>query len=395
MLVTKSQLTADPLFKAIAACAADTRAHKIDLLVGVYKDEFGQTPLMKAVRLAEERVAHDQVTKNYLALVGREAFTSAILDLVVGVGALRRRALGLQSVGGTGALKLLFDLAKRINPESNIWLSNPGYSGHSAIAFGSGLSIKYYRYIENRRGGINEDEMLAALGAAKRGDFVVVDASCHNPTGMDLSTDGWSALGKLCAQMGLTPIVDVAYQGFGTGLESDVSVIATLSEFVDYMMVSVSCSKTFGIYRERAGAAILIGPTQEKVANAMHSLVEIGFSAYAVPPDHGAAIVEKILNDDALRSLWQAELAAMRERLTHLRARLSFAISDAVNGSEIEYIKCGRGMFSLLPLSSSQMRDLRDNFAIHGLENGRINVTCVDALQVETIGQAIRAVSRG
>jgi aspartate aminotransferase len=390
MQIPSSRLTADPLFMALAHCAADQRANKIDLLVGVYRDEFAQTPVMKAVRLAEERIGRNESTKTYLTLTGREAFTSAILDLVVGHSDLRRRAVGLQTVGGSGALKLLFELGKRINPRATLWLSNPGYSGHSAIALGSGVATKYYPYIPDRQGSVVLDPLLSALESAEKGDFVVLHAGCHNPTGIDLSADQWSEVGSLCERRGLTPIFDVAYQGLGTGLESDVSSLVLMSRFVEYMMVAVSCSKTFGVYRERAGAALLVGPTAQRVESALQSLVEISFASWAVPPDHGAAIVETVLQDGVLRSVWQDELDSMRVRLVKLRGDLSCALSGIIDIDEAESIRRGRGIFSLLPLSIQQMRQLRDEFAIHGLENGRINVACLNSSRVAAVGAAIR-----
>jgi len=395
MLVTPSGLHADPLVMALAQCAADKRPDKIDLLVGVYRDEFSATPVMKAVRLAAARVAQHETSKAYLSLTGRESFTAAILDLIVGNSDLRGRTAGIQAVGGSGALKLLFELVRRIDSRATLWLSAPGYSGHSAIALGVGLPVKYYSYVADRQGGVVLERILEALEEAERGSFVVLHAACHNPTGVDLSEDQWTEVGRLCGRKGLIPIFDVAYQGLGSGLKADVSSLVLVSRWVEYMMVAVSCSKTFGVYRERAGAAFLVGPTAVKVESALHSLVEISFASWAVPPDHGAAIVETILSDPQLHSLWEDELDSMRVRLARIREDLSSALAGAVNGDGAEYIRRGRGIFSLLPLGSQQMQQLRGQFAIHGLENGRINVTCMSETEVAAVGTAVRAVCRG
>ena len=394
MLPTANMLISDPLFTAITTCSADPRPNKLDLLAGVYRNELLQTPVMKAVRLAQSRVAQQELTKNYLSLSGRESFIAAILDLVVGTGELRRRALGVQAVGGSGALKLLCELVKRANPRATLWLSNPGYCGHRAIGLGTGLPIRHYIFLHDDKGSVTIDHLLDSLGTAAPGDAVVFDSACHNPTGTDLSADQWPEVGKFCERKGLTPIVDVAYQGLGTDLECDVSSIAVLSRCVEYMMIAVSCSKTFGIYRERAGAALLIGPSCASVAGATQALTEIGFSVWAVPPDHGAAIVETILSDASLRSLWRNELCAMRTRVMKLRADLADALSAATAAEPLEYIGRGRGMFALLPLSSRQMQELRDEFAIHGLPNGRVNVTCLEKPRIETMCNAIRIVLR-
>jgi aspartate aminotransferase len=383
---------AQSLMTAVAACAADDRPEKIDLTVGVYKDRDGRTPIMRAIRLAEARVLQQQATKSYIALSGRDTFSTAILDLVLGTSGARYRAGALQSVGGSGALRMLLELVKRSSPGATIWMSHPGYPGHFAIARGVGLDIRPYPYEVTPQGTLRADVVLDTLAGAKRGDVVILDASCHNPTGVDLSADVWRAVGELCARNGLVPLVDVAYQGLANDVTADVAGLAELTSVVDRAFVAVSCSKTFGVYRERAGAAIVMGPTRDAIASVMQSLVAISFSMYAVPPDHGAALVEAVLSDASLRAMWQDELQSMNEHLRNCRRQLADAIEQNTDAVSVEHIRRGHGLFSLLPLNAPQMRELRERFAIHGLENGRIALTGVNESQLQTVARAVRAV---
>jgi aspartate/tyrosine/aromatic aminotransferase len=391
MFTGATQESTESMWTAFATCAADQRPQKIDLLVGVYKDKEGQTPTMKAIRLAEGRLWQQQATKNYLAVTGRDAFSSAILDLVLGSSEAHHRAYALQTVGGSGALRLLLELVKRSTPAATIWMSNPGFPGHLAVANGVGLGVRFYPYEVTSRGTLRADVVLDTLSAARAGDVVILDASCHNPTGVDLAADAWHAAAEVCAQRGLVPLVDVAYQGLAHDVVADVTGIATLTSVVEHALVSVSCSKTFGVYRERTGAAIVIAPTPAAIPSIMQSLVQIAFSLYAVPPDHGAALVEAVLRDASLRTIWQEELLSMSEYLRHCRQRFAGALENA-SALGLEYIRNGHGIFSMLPLNSRQMRELRERFAIHGLQNGRVNLTGVTDAQLQAIGAAVRAV---
>jgi aspartate aminotransferase len=386
---------ANPLQLAIEACAADHRKHKIDLLVGMYRDERGRTPVMRAVRLAEERLARAQETKGYLSVIGRESFVATLLELVLGTGEVRSRASAVQTVGGSGALKLLLDLVRRLNPTANIWLSDPGYLGHYAIARGVGLRLRHYPYIVAPDGVLCADPILQAIASAPPGDVIVLDAACHNPTGVDASAEVWAEIGRICRARRLLPLIDVAYQGLARDCVAESERVTNLLAELDYGMVAVSCSKTFGVYRERAGIAIMIGPTRAAVGKAIQSLVEIAFAAYTVPPDHGAALVDTVLNDAALRSMWQEELAQMRRRLRELRVRFAATIARIVGEADVEHIRRGNGMFSMLPLSAEEMCELREKFAVYGLLNGRVNITGMSADQVQAVGEAVAFVLSG
>ena len=386
--------TPDSFRDLIMASAADRRSTKIDLLIGVYRDENGHTPVMSAVKFAAERILNHENSKSYISMTGREEFTGALMDLVLGDELARARAVGMQTVGGAGALRVLCDLVKRSRPDATVWLSDPGYAGHYVIACSAGLRVRRFPYYDSVTGKVNVDGMFASLRAAEKGDVVVVDASCQNPSGLDLGPEAWAELGRICQSRGLIPLVDVAYQGLARGLDADVAGIAALAEAVDNVLVAVSCSKTFGVYRERAGAAILIGPNRHQMGPALQLMAEIGFGSYGVPPDHGAAIVQTILMDDHLRAMWQTELAGMRRRIRKMRHEFANLLSSTFAASNFGHVRAGNGLFAMLPLADSQMQRLRHEHAIYGLDNGRINLTCMRSTQLATLALAIRDVSQ-
>lgn len=381
----------EAFLELIAACRSDRRVSKIDLLVGVYRDEQGNTPIMAAVKAAEGRLCAVEASKSYLPVAGREPFTTAMIDLVLGR-PLADRACGFQTIGAAGALRLLLELAKRVRMPTAVWVGDPAYPGHTAIAAGAGLPVKRYRYAASAEGALDEDQVLDALAAASSGDIVILDASCHNPTGIDLSEKGWAGIGRLCQAKGLIPLIDVAYQGLGRSIAQDCVGISILSRFAETVLVAVSCSKTFGVYRDRAGVAIIVGPAREQLQEQIRILAEIGFAMYGVPPDHGAAIVEIVLSDPRLREMWQAELAGMRERIGSVREHLWECIGqrlDARRSAAFAHIRTGKGLFALLPLGAREMHRLRVNYGVYGLDNGRINLACLLPEQLGMLSEAI------
>lgn len=379
--------------QTINKCATDQRPNKIDLVLGVYRDEFGKTPILSSVRLAEEIIRNTEDTKAYLSLAGREHFITAMRDLVLESVQLRDRAMGLQTVGGAGAIRALFDLTKLISPFATVWLSNPGYSAHETLARAARLAVQKYPYLDNLDKSPDLEKMFSALKHSKNNDIIVLDASCQNPTGVDLSLEEWKCIATLCQKKGLIPLLDLAYYGFAQNARSNTMAIEVLSNALDNVLVAVSCSKMFGIYRERAGVALMIGPKRESIMNAMQKLTGISFATYGVPPDHGAAIVDIILSDSSLRSLWESEVLAMRQRLVSLRLRFATAIEDRMKNFSMDHVASGNGMFCLLPLGEDQMDELSEKFAIYGLKNGRINIACLQSAKIDLIVQSIAEVS--
>jgi aspartate aminotransferase len=382
----------DALRRIAGLCAVDPRNSKVDLLVGVYRDSSGQTPVMSAVRLAQTLCGEQEQTKSYISVEGRQSFIEALIKLVLVKNSLIERSSGVQTVGGAGAVRILLDLVKRLQPDTTVWLSNVGYAGHEAIAHAAGVPIKRFQYFDPVARTLDSLRLIRTLSKAKAGDVVILDSSCHNPTGLDLPAETWAELGTLCAKMGVVPLIDVAYQGLGTDLDADVQSIALLSNVIDYALVAVSCSKTFGIYRERAGAAIVIGPGKNQLAPAIGNLANIAYGSYGVPPDHGAAIVDAILRNDELRSSWVGELEHMRRRLRDIRLQFWRALKEQGVCCDLESVRSGNGLFWLLPLNEAQISDLRQQYAVYALDNGRINLACLKESQIYDVSKSICAV---
>jgi aspartate/tyrosine/aromatic aminotransferase len=392
MLEKLSPQASDPLLGVLTAFRADPSADKIDLGVGVYRDERGTTPVMAALRLAEQRIVGEATTKAYVGPAGNREFAAAIEVLTLGAdhAALRAgRVATLQTPGGCGALHLGAKLAQACGA-SEIRLSVPTWANHTPLLSGAGLRLGTYPYLDIRTGLPDVDALLGALADAEAGTLVLLQASCHNPTGADLPRAAWEAIAEVLARRGLVPFVDVAYQGLGDGLEQDVAGVRLLAERLPELLVAVSCSKNFGLYRERAGAIIAIGPTPTAAANAMGHLQAIARRIYSMPPDHGAAIVAAVWRDAALRGSWQRELDSMRERVLALRRALTKALRER-GMTRFDCIEQQRGMFSLLGLPPSVVDTLRIEHHVYLAPDSRINVAGLRLGQVERVAAAIHS----
>jgi len=382
---------ADPIFALNTQLKADPRDRKLDLLVGVYRDEHGVTPVFRAVHIAEERLTEESESKSYRGLSGNAPFNDHMRSLVFDDAALLSRATTIQSVGGTGALRLLADFIRFANRDATIWISDPGWGNHEPLFRAAGLAIRKYRYL-NDEGTAGGDAILAQLAGAKPGDAVLIHGCCHNPSGADLSLDLWSAIADLVNERGLLPLVDLAYQGLGDGLDADVAGLRLFAGRVPEVLVSVSCSKNFGLYNERTGAAIVIGAHADSGDVVTAILQNLARTNYSMPPDHGAAIVSTILADDTLRSAWSTELSAMRERILGIRVALAETFLAHTPNPALQAIRHHKGMFSLLPLSSAQMVSLRTDHAVYGTNGGRINVAGLSIDDVPYLADSVLAV---
>ena len=394
MLARTTPESAESLFTAIATCTADQRPQKIDLLVGVYKDKDGRTPIMKAIQLAEERVLRQQETKNYLAVTGRNAFSTAILDLVLGRSEVRNRALGLQTVGGSGALRVVLELARRSNPTATVWLSDPGYPGHLAIANGVGLGVRFYPYEVTSSGMLRADVLLDTLDTARKGDIVILDASCHNPTGVDLPAEVWLAVGKLCVRHGLVPPRGCRISGTRARCRSGRSGPRNIDECgrARVRRLSVVPKRSECIERGRHSHRDCAPPGGDPT-RIMQSLVQIAFSSVCRSSRSrcGHAWWRRYSAMPPCERYGRRSCCRMSQYLRHCRRRFAGAIENAA-ALGLEHVRNGNGIFSMLPLGSRQMRELRERFAIHGLQNGRVNLTGVSETQLQAIGAAVRAV---
>ncbi|WKX71002.1 amino acid aminotransferase [Streptomyces sp. XD-27] len=382
---------ADPLFELAAEYGADPRPERLNLVLGVYRDPTGATPVMAAVREAEIRLAAHSASKEYRGLSGNPAFNRAMVSSVLGTDDLIGRATAIQTVAGTGALRLLAEFAARTRPGTTVWISDPAYVNHRPILEAAGLEVRTYAYLD-AEGRADEAGMLRDLGEARRGDLVLLQGCCHNPTGVDPSAETWDALADLAERHGWVPFIDLAYHGLGDGFEADLHATRALAARVPELLIAVSCSKNFGLYNDRTGCAIVLGPSRHALRHVETALQNIARTLYSMPPEHGAAIVATVLGDDALRAAWRAELEVMRERITSNRADLVARLSALGCGREAEILAQQKGMFSTLPLTGDHMLGLRREFAIYGTTSGRINIAGISGHRIPYLAQGIAAV---
>jgi len=383
----------DPLWAIAAEFAADTRDTKVDLVVGVYRDQHGKTPTMAAVKMAEARLANEAASKAYKGLSGNQAFNAVRAELLFASVAVRNRAATIQTVGGTGALRLLSDFIALARPDATVWISDPGYVNHEPIARAAGLRVCHYPYLGSD-GKVNEQAMLDALGQARRNDVVLLHGCCHNPTGADMSPDTWAAITRLAQHNGFIPLVDIAYLGLGDGLEADLAGLRTMADQLDELLVVASCSKNLGLYSERTGCAMVLGRTTSDSMAAAGVLENLARTNYSMPPDHGAAVAAAILDDAVLRSVWIGELGQMRERISRNRDALVDAIMQRGADAHWEALRTHRGMFSMLPLRQEQMVRLRQTYGVYGTNSGRINIAGLKESDVGYVADSILSVLR-
>lgn len=383
---------ADAILSLMTAFRADTRDNKVDLGVGIYKDAHGKTPVMRAVKGAEKRLLDTQDTKAYVSPVGSAAFCDAMIKQVFGSDADTSRIRAAQSVGGSGALRVLADLMKQARPDAQIWLSDPSWPNHVPLLEAADFTLNRYPYYDVATGGVDLVGMLAAIGKASDGDIVVLHGCCHNPTGADLDSDDWTQVIDLLEKKNLFPLVDLAYQGFGDGLEEDASSVRMMIDRLPEMVVAASCSKNLGLYRERVGAAMLVAQDEAQATRALGRLSSVIRANYSMPPDHGAHSTELVLNDNALNADWREELESMRVRMVGLRQTFSDAMRKRSNSDRFDYIARQKGMFSRLPLTTEQIEQLRAEHGIYMVGDGRINVAGLPEQGMDKLADAICSV---
>ncbi|MGR9396421.1 amino acid aminotransferase (plasmid) [Rhizobium leguminosarum] len=388
-------LTAAPPDKILSLSALyrnDARPTKMDLGVGVYKDSQGATVIMRAVRDAEKRLYESQTSKTYVGMAGDEGFNKAMLKLVFGEKADLSRMFACQTAGGSGALRTIADLLVKARPDATVWLSDPTWVNHVPILKAAGLNIATYPYFDPASGTVKAEAMLKGLKQAKAGDIILVHGCCHNPTGANLTIEQWGLVADLLVERDLFPFIDLAYQGFGDGLEADAAAVRLLASKVPEMAVATSCSKNFSVYRDRVGAVILMGRDAETVKIAGSQALATTRVLYSMPPDHAAAAVRLILEDDALRADWKSELEAMRLRMLNLRKGFAEALRRQSNTSRFDFIADHRGMFSRLGLTEAQVDRLRDEFGIYMVGDSRFNVAGLREDRLDDLAKAVVSV---
>jgi aspartate aminotransferase len=391
MFETLTKAPGDKILALMGEYAADPRPTKIDLGVGVYKDEQGTTPIMTSVKKAEQKILSAGKTKTYLGIAGNKGYGAAVLDLALADSVDRSRVRIAQAPGGTGSLWVLMQLVNRAKAGATVWVSDPTWPNHNPIAENSGLKVKTYPYFDAETRGVKFEQMLATLDGLGKDDIVLLHGCCHNPTGANLTPDQWDKVAASFARTGALPFIDLAYLGFGDGLEADAYGTRKVIASVPEALVAFSGSKNFGLYRERVGAAILIARDNAEADIAYSQLLNIIRGAYSQPPDHGAEIIRAILEDAELRNEWEAELNAMRGRMIRLREKLSEAIRQRSNSKDFDFIAAHRGMFSLLGLENSVVEHLKAANGIYMIGDSRINVAGIPEDRVGELADALLA----
>ncbi len=375
--------SSDSLLALIAMANADPRPDKIDVGVGVFRDAAGQTPILKVMKKAERILLETQDSKSYLGSAGDKRFPELLRPILLGEHADDKRIAGLQTPGGCGALRLGFELVRTSNPDARVLMGTPTWPNHAPIIRSVGLEMIEYPYYDRDRRAICFDAMLSALNQARDGDVVLLHGVCHNPTGADLDDGQWAEVTRVIAERRLLPFVDIAYQGFGRGLDQDAAGLRGILASCDEVVIAQSCDKNFSVYRDRVGSLFLKTGSAEATAKAMAHVFQRAREMWSMPPDHGAAAVRIILDDPQLAADWRVELDAMRDRINGVRRRIAGA------DPRLAYIGDQYGMFSMLPLSREQVLGLRERHAIYMADSGRFNVVGMADHAIDRFVEAI------
>jgi len=388
-------IAVDSILTLMAAYRADPDPGKVDLGIGIYRDDHGETPVLAAVQRAESALLASQTTKAYVGPTGNPGFNQAMERLVFGAGHPllgTGRLRTVQAVGGCGALRLGAEIIRAASPGSVVHVPTPTWANHTPLLSGAGLELASYPYFDAATGGVQFNAMIAALERLPAGAVVLLHASCHNPTGADLSEVQWREILALVKRRGLLPFIDMAYQGLGDGLDADAFAIRLFAAELPELMCAVSCSKNFGLYRERTGSLHLITATPAAAEATLSNLVRIARGIWSMPPDHGAAVVYGILEDAALRAAWVAEVAAMRSRISALRSAVVQQLRQHCPQRDFGFIAGQRGMFSYFGISTAQVRELRSRHHIYMTDDSRMNVAGLRRENLEYFARSVAEV---
>jgi len=388
-------LPADPILGLMASYRADSNPKKIDLGIGVYKNEAGDTPVMTAVKKAEGMILDSQTTKSYVGPTGAAGYNAIVAELLLGKSlndSLGKRRVTVQSPGGCGGLRLAAEFIKSANSDATVWVSNPTWANHVPLLGSAGLKIAEYPYYDYDSHSVKFDEMIECLSKIDSGDIVLLHGCCHNPCGADLNKQQWQQVRDVALKQGFTVFIDLAYQGLGDGLEEDVYGTRLLAESLPELIVVSSCSKNFGLYRERTGAMTLICDSEAATAVATTQIAGAARAMYSMPPDHGAAIVQLILTNDVLRAEWDAELTEMRDRINGLRSQFVKQIQSIGIEQDFSFIEREKGMFSFLGVNVGQVQTLVNDYSIYLVNSSRINVAGINDANIEYLSNSLATV---
>ncbi len=395
MFQSLQALPADPILGLMASYRADNNPNKIDLGIGVYKNENGDTPIMTSVKKAEDIILNSQTTKSYVGPTGAADYNKIVAELLLGTSLtdnLGKRCTTVQSPGGCGGLRLAAEFIKSASSEATVWVSNPTWANHVPLLGSTGLKIEQYPYYDHASHRVQFEEMLDCLSRIGSGDVVLLHGCCHNPCGADLGDEQWQQVRDVALQQGFTVFVDLAYQGLGEGLEEDVYGARLLADSLPELIIVSSCSKNFGLYRERTGAMTLICDSAEATATATTQIAAAARAMYSMPPDHGAAIVQLILADESLRKEWDTELTRMRNRINGLRAQFVKQIQATGVEQDFGFIEREKGMFSFLGVTADQVQSLVNDYSIYLVNSSRINVAGINDANIEYLAASLAAV---
>ena len=371
---------------------ADPRPEKIDLGVGVFRTADGETPVLDVVKLAERRIVDTQTSKAYLGTAGEPSFNAAMQSLIFDDSVDHERLTTVQTPGGSGSLRVAAGLLHKANSSAPIWVSDPTWSNHAPLLGGAELELKPYPYYDTENHVIRIDAMLEALREIPKGETVLFHACCHNPSGLDPSEHNWRAMTDIVVERELLPFIDMAYQGFARGLDEDAFAVRHMASRVPELVVSSSCSKNFGLYRDRVGTLSVMAADAETSATIRSQLSYIARTIYSMPPDHGAAIVSTVLGDASLTANWHAELTEMRRRLRDMRTLLNDALQEKAPDHDFSHLVRATGMFCFLGISSAQVDALKKDFGVYIVNSSRINVAGITPDNVDYLAESIAAV---
>jgi len=387
---------ADPILNLSVLYRQDTNPNKVDLGVGVYKDETGRTAIMQAVSRAEERLLVEEDTKAYVGMAGSKRFGELLLQVILGADhqvLADQRVAVAQTPGGSGALRVLAEFINVAKPGSTVWVSNPTWANHIPVMQSAGLTVKQYPYYNSAKQAVDFDAMLTTLETETEvGDVILLHGCCHNPSGADLTIEQWQVTADLIKAKGLLPYVDIAYQGLGEGMDEDAAGVRLMANTVPEMVIASSCSKNFGLYRERTGTAIIIASTADHASVAQSQMNSVIRANYSMPPSHGALVVETILADPKLKQMWRDELKTMRKRIKDLRSQLVDAIKAEGVEQDFSFIERQKGMFSFLGVNAEQVDQLVNKHSVYLVGSSRINLAGLNQHNIAYVAKSIAAV---
>ena len=385
----------DPILGLTEAFNADTNPKKVNLGVGVYQDDNGEVPLLECVRRAEHDMTEKAASRSYLPIDGLASYDREVQKLLLGADSpliAAGRAITVQALGGTGGLKLGADFLKRLTPNSEVWISDPSWENHRALFEAAGFTVKNYAYYDAATHGLNFAGMLAALRQLPAGAIVVLHACCHNPTGVDLSLEQWREVMAIVKSQSLMPFLDIAYQGFGDGLDADGAVVREFAKLEIAVFISSSFSKSFSLYGERVGGLAILTASKEESDRVLSQMKRIIRTNYSSPPTHGGQIVATALANPESRALWEQELGAMRDRIKQMRQGLVDRLHARIKGVDFSFVVRQRGMFSYSGLTKDQVLKLRSEYGIYAIDSGRICVAALNTRNLDYVADSIAAV---